>query len=328
MREKVRIRYFIAGVSQSLIGLFSHWLYHSYSIWLFTFSDLKTILIPSTIFGIANSLAATSYGLPSLSLPPTLKSKLFYILLQQTPAVLVWVWINLLPFTINNQRDISAIAEDSVNKPWRPLPSKRMTSGQAKYTMLVFYAAAQTYSLLFSGGLRQSLGLLVLGTWYNNMGGADSNPLVRNLINALGYLCFISGALEVALGGGPLHFYSSQRLLLWLLVVAGIIISTVHTQDIYDQEGDAERGRRTVPLVIGDRAARWSIAVPMLVWGLFCPIFWNVHVIFASVSCALAWAVAARTLLFRNVRSDKRTFIIWNLWITTVYVMPLCARVA
>lgn len=135
--------------------------------------------------------------------------------------------------------------------------------------MLTFYVTAQVYSLLYGGGYRQSLGLVLLGTWYNNFGGSDQHPVVRNLISALGYLCFTSGALEAALGGTPLPFRTAPRLTRWLLVIAGIILSTVHAQDMYDQEGDAKRGRRTVPLVIGDAPARWTIAIPMLVWGGF-----------------------------------------------------------
>lgn len=123
-------------------------LYHAHSFWLFTFSGLKTIVVPSTVFGISNSFAAMKYGLQ----PPVSPSTISHIL-----TALFWVWINYIPFAINNERDASAIAEDMINKPWRPLPSKRISPGQAKGLMLALYLIAQAHSLLFSGGYRQSV---------------------------------------------------------------------------------------------------------------------------------------------------------------------------
>lgn len=307
-------------ISLSSRQMLHHVLYHAYNLWLFVFSDLKTIVIPSTVFGTCNAIAASNYGLAvpahtGLSAPHTS---------QQILRTLFWVLMNLFPFSINNQRDPSAVAEDAINKPWRPIPSNRISDKQAKPLMLFLYIAAQVYSLVHSGGYRQSLGLVVLGTWYNNMGGADTNPLIRNLINALGYLCFITGAMEVALGfHTPLS--PTKQLSQWLLVIAGIILSTVHAQDMYDQKGDAERGRKTVPIVIGDAAARWTIAVPMLGWGVLCPAFWHAHAVIYALSCVLAASVAVRTLLFRSVESDKATFRIWNCWVALVFVMPLWA---
>lgn len=292
--------------------------YHVYNLWLFIFSDLKTIIIPSTIFDTCNAIAAQNYG---LALPPDADVSVRYIL-SQILRTLLWVLINILPFTINNQRDPSAVAEDRINKPWRPFPSHRISDRQAKCLMLFLYIAAQIYSLLYSGGYRQSLSLLILGTWYNNLDGADGHPLIRNLINALGYLCFISGAMDVALGPQvPLH--PTRHLVQWLLIIAAIILSTVHLQDMYDQKGDSERGRKTVPLVIGDTAARWTIAIPMLGWGPLCPAFWHVNASVFGLSCFLACIIAGRTLLFRSVEGDRTTFRIWNCWVALLFVMPL-----
>lgn len=292
--------------------------YHAYNMWLFIFSDLKTIVIPSTIFGTCNAIAARNYG---LELPTDAELSVRHILVQ-TLQSLFWVLINILPFTINNQRDPSAVAEDAINKPWRPFPSHRITPRQAKCLMLSLYVAAQAYSLLYSGGHRQSLGLVVLGTWYNNLGGADCNPLIRNLINALGYLCFICGSMEVALGSQvPLH--PTRHLVQWLLIIAAVILSTVHLQDMYDQEGDRKRGRKTVPIVIGDTAARRTIAIPMLAWGALCPAFWHASVTVFGISCALACTIAMRTMLSRSVQSDQTTFKIWNCWVALLFVMPL-----
>lgn len=298
---------------------FSNTIFLGYTLWLFTFSDLKTIVIPSTIFGITNSLAASRHHiLPIESVHHT-------YLLCRSPLVLLWVWINLVPFTIGNQMTASSVAEDTINKPWRPLPSRRLSSSHARIMVLLFYVVAQMFNIYTRCGIRQGLGLFLLGVWYNNLGGADHHPLVRNAINALGYVCFTSGAMEAALGI-PLPLSTSPRLIEWLGVIAGIIMTTVHVHDMCDQEGDALRDRRTLPLVIGDMPARWVIAFWMLVWGICCPMFWGTIFAAQVSSLVLAISVGLRTLLYRDVSSDKVTCLIWNIWMSFVYFLPLCTR--
>jgi hypothetical protein len=116
-------------------------------LWLFTFSDIKTIIIPSSLFGICNAPSAHQYGISvsrSIDMP--------YLLLR-LPLILAWTWVNLLPFTISNQRTGPAVAEDAINKSWRPLPSGRMSPDTARTVMFLMYICAQLFSALISGGL-------------------------------------------------------------------------------------------------------------------------------------------------------------------------------
>lgn len=111
--------------------------------------------------------------------------------------------MNLLPFAIGNQKSSDAIEEDKINKPWRTPPSGRMTTQQAGRLMLITYLVALGLSSM-TGGLKQSVvALVILGTWYNNFAGADSSCLPRNLINALGYTCFISSGRHGSRPRGP-----------------------------------------------------------------------------------------------------------------------------
>lgn len=292
--------------------------FHCHSVWLFTSSDLKTVVGPSFVFGATNALARVKKG---LEYP---KETLGTEMLHRLPLVLLWIWVNLLPFTINNQKTPDAIKEDEMNKPWRTLPSRpgRMTPRQAEGLMLVLYPLAVGLSWL-TGGVRQSVGLIVLSTWYNNFGGGDTNFFVRNLMNACVYVCFTSSAIEVTLGFPvPLE----TRIVRWFGVVAAIILTTVHLQDMYDQIGDSLRGRKTVPLIIGDVPARWTIAIVMVFWGGFCPCYWNGRPAVAASSHLLASTVAARSLLFKTVEGDRLTFKIWNAWMMLVFVSPLKGR--
>lgn len=54
-------------------------------------------------------------------------------------------------------------------------------------------------------------------------------------------------------------------------VIGAVVVTTVQSQDMYDQAGDKIRARRTFPLVICDWSSRTSIAVSMAFWPLIGP---------------------------------------------------------
>lgn len=53
--------------------------------------------------------------------------------------------------------------------------------------MLGLYPAAIIFSFCF-GGLSQYMVPIFLGLWYNDLSGADKSPIIRNFINACGFL--------------------------------------------------------------------------------------------------------------------------------------------
>lgn len=297
-----------------------------HSIWLFTYSDLKTIIATSFGFGLLTSLGAASFGIDP--------APAWSICFQRVPLVLLWAWINLLPFTIDNQRQPEAIMEDSLNKPWRTMPSKRMTPEHAQVVMFILYALALGTSIRV-GGLAQCITLIGLGFWYNDARGADVSCILRNLINGLGFMCYTSGAVQLELGPSQWQaFIRTDGLgLPWLAIIGAIVFTTVQTQDLYDQAGDSARGRKTLPLVIGDASARWVTAAFMVFWGIVSPCYWGwlqtgqSGVLFwgGVYMAALACIIAGRTLTLRSVPADKKTFLLWNLWLVSQYALPLCA---
>lgn len=94
--------------------------FHLYSIYLFTFSDLKTIIWPTSVFGMLNSLAASVFELPSIPIMVGVFHRALFVGL--------WVWINLLPFLIDNHRQLASVGENFLNKPRRPMPTKKISS--------------------------------------------------------------------------------------------------------------------------------------------------------------------------------------------------------
>ena len=287
------------------------WIFHIRSIWLFTFSDIKTIIGPKTVFCVMIALSAHAFDLDAAS-------EAIWTF-RRVLLVALWTWINLLPFAIDNQRQPAAIAEDKLNKPWRPIASNRLTQKQASVIMFMLYPIAGLTSW-YAGGIRQCIALMVLGYWYNDCGGADTSCVIRNLINACGFICYSSGAMEVALGY-PLPW--QPQLAHWFFIIGAVITTTVQTQDFYDQAGDKLRGRQTVPLVAGDAPARWMTVILMGFWCIICPLYWNLHYAIGIIFTSLGSLIILRCLTKRSVSDDKKTFRLWNVWVVFMYSLPL-----
>ncbi|PMD55287.1 uncharacterized protein K444DRAFT_655319 [Hyaloscypha bicolor E] len=272
-------------------------MFHLKYIWLFTFNDLKTIVVPETALGIITAISAPAFGIP-------VSAALSYSsILRRTPVVTFWVWVNLLPMTIDNQRRPSSILEDGLNKPWRPMPSNRLTPRQAKSLMLALYPIAVLTSFVF-GGFRPCISLMLLGCWYNGFGGSDVSWISRNFLNACGFVCYAAGATE-------------------FLIIWAIVLTTVQTQDMGDQAADALRGRKTLPLVFGDSRSRTITCFPIALWSSGCPWYWQSAVL-AYLPCLTPGAIIMlRTLTKRSAEDDNATWKLWNFWLVILYNLPL-----
>lgn len=292
-------------VHRSLRHAFDSTLYHLNTIWLFPVNDIKTVVGPSTLFAVLHRFGRSSFNL-KIQQDHSISETILLVL-----AVLGWTWINLLAFTIDNQRQPNAVEEDKLNKPWRPLPSNRLSNDMATTLLFVAYPLAIVVGDLL-GAPARTIGLLFFGVWYNDFKGAETNWLIRNFLNACGIMLFNSGALQILLQQPVLD---NPILHAWLAIIGCIILTTIHIQDMYDQVGDAQCNRKTIPLVIGDKAARWTIAIPVLCWSLFCPMFWSLSIVGYIVPLALGGLVARRTLTKTGVKQDKTTS---KLWISTL----------
>lgn len=285
--------------------------YHTTTLWLFTVNDLKTMVFPSTAFAFFAS-SSTEGGTT-------------FSFLDRVPHILLWTWINLLAFTVNNQRTQSAIMEDKFNKPWRPIPSGRLSPFRANIIGNLAYPIAQLVSVVLGGGLAQSAVLSILGYAYNELGGGgDCGPIVRNILNAAGFTSFASGALDVATGGGTAG--TSPTMVAWLGITSAVVSTTVHAQDMYDTVGDAAAKRRTVPLVFGDKQARVSIAGAVMFWSAVCPYYWDTGISGLVLPTVLGIGVAWRTLCRTSPPDDRATFRIYNVWLVGIYSLPAMAQ--
>ena len=283
-----------------------------YTLWLFNRSDLKTVVFPQMAFGVFSALSGTRLTTNAAPTIPEVAARL--------PRLAFWVWSNLLLETIANQRLPSSVIEDSVNKPWRPLPSARLTPLQARRLLVAMFPLVSIASF-FLGGLQETMALQAFSFIYNDLDGANRSFIIRNILNAGGIACFSIGASKVATGY-PRHTIN-QRAYIWTVLLSTVISSTVHTQDLADMEGDRRRARRTIPLLYGEDVARWSIAVMVTSWSILCPLFWRSNVFGCFLTLGVGCCLSVCVTRFRNIRADEIAWQSWCAWMMVLYSLPL-----
>src|ERR1044071_5325304 len=77
------------------------------------------------------------------------------------------------------------------------------------------------------------------------------------------------GSLRVAVGQPDASLTPSAWG--WLAMVSAVIFTTMQAQDMKDQAGDKVSDRHTMPSVLGDEVARWTIVIPVAAWLFIYP---------------------------------------------------------
>lgn len=112
---------------------------------------------------------------------------------------MLWLWVHVLQLGLANQTLPHAIAEDAINKPDRPLPSRRISLQTARALRWIMIPLCLLLSAAY--GPRTMLASFAASLFmlaYNEGGGAGSHWLVRNALNAVGYAVAEAGATLVA----------------------------------------------------------------------------------------------------------------------------------
>lgn len=287
--------------------------FHVRTLFLFTVSEHKTIVYPWAAFGIFGALSGSAMTTNSA---PDLGS-----IAVRAPQTTLWMWLVILVFTIANQRLEDSILEDSINKPWRPMPTQRLTVPQAR-TLLLCAIPVVYFATLLLGARDQALMGMLLTWMYNDLKGSDGDYVVRNLINALGLVTWSIGATQVACGTAG-HTLNSTGWY-WLLTVGLIIFTTLQIQDFRDQAGDRKKGRRTAQIVWGDNLMRWVTASIIVFWSLASPAWWMLGVESYLLPVAIGGLMAGRLLAWRDALTDEKTWKLWGLWMASLFALPLC----
>ncbi|PBK63902.1 hypothetical protein ARMSODRAFT_941729 [Armillaria solidipes] len=272
--------------------------HHLETLYLFTRSDYKTIFFPVLIFCLAVS---DEFSLSSFL------------------WTIIWLWFQLLQANVSNQT-YSGL-EDKMNKPWRPLPSGRVTPGQARifrWCLTVFCLGLSSLRgrvVLFS-----SAGLTLVEILHDDI-GLSGNLILKNLCNVGGYTTFELGASACFSSAGTL-----DRTSVTALLCSGVIIfTTISAQDFADVEGDRLSGRRTFPIVAPE-GSRYYILMTILFWSVSLINVWNLGPASGSLFFTLGAYVGFRFFRFRDKQSDSSNYIWYNIWLVAAHTLPCNTR--
>ncbi|KAJ3557578.1 hypothetical protein NM688_g1400 [Phlebia brevispora] len=268
---------------------------HSYTLFLFTKSDIKTTLIPITLFATAAA-------------PDFVGSNL--------PQAIFWLWLHLLQFDVSNQS--MSPEEDEQNKRWRPLPSKRLTLRQARILRWLLVPVCLAVSCLYSLPIiYASISLISFTVIYNELSG-HSHWLVRNVVNACGAASFEVGTTLLA---SQKYDALDSVAVLSILLSAGINATTIQAQDFKDVHGDRAIGRRTLPIILPG-IARYTILAGLTTWSVGLAWIWKLDWATAFVFLSIAGIVASRFQFLTSVREDQVSYYWYNVWLSFAHALP------
>jgi len=285
---------------------------------------------------LLRSNAGTTLGgflfaiLPRLLLPPMTLYPAFHLILKICILSIGFQY----SLDIVNQR--TGVAEDSVNKPYRPIPSGLITLRGADARWIIAWIAFPLLSYLLSG-YEVALWAIV---WQAEVGFCyvwpkPNNPVVRNLFTGVATFLIISLVNAVVVERHP-DRYMPLVLRAALAGWAGLVIQI---QEFHDVEGDRIAGKRTLPLVLGEakvwlmrQATCWVFFIThalFLLWGLVLAesSTWPRSICAAgAMQVVLGVAVGLRVIWSDSMEIDRQTYFYWLtllFWMMIVYISLL-----
>ncbi|KAI0311110.1 UbiA prenyltransferase family [Amylostereum chailletii] len=266
-----------------------------YTTFLFTKSDIKTMVIPISFFAVAAAPILTW---------------------SRLPHVIFWIWCMAFQFTLSNQT--LSPEEDAINKSDRPIPSGRISLDNAIrlrwLSIPICLLLSACYSLETIYGCA---GVIILTMLYDDRQWS-TRWWFKNGLNGLGYASFELGATLIA---GANRHALDRTAVRAVLASAGVIATTIHAQDFKDEDGDRAVGRRTIPILYPS-FSRWSIGVTLLAWSALLSYVWALDAYMTVAFVSLAAMIGVRFYTLRTVPEDQITYYWYNVWLSMVHILP------
>ncbi|KAF8185575.1 UbiA prenyltransferase family-domain-containing protein [Mycena galopus ATCC 62051] len=269
-------------------------IHHEFLVfWDFTWRDWSASLIPGMMY--------TTAALRSLN-PAPATSQMVYNLVCSFCYFLLYIY----SFDIANQ--INGVAEDSFNKPDRPLSSGRV-SVHGAYIRCEPWNCSHSITAAW-GVLPWGVLWVVIVTVYTSFYGGDKHWFTKNLVfMSVGSLCLLHASWGLV---APL----TSKEWRWAVALSGVFGVVANVQDMRDVVGDRVAGRRTLPIVLGDRNFRRFmvaviIAVPFFCWRLEFFQTSRFTVRYAAVALAFSmFYMAFRVFRGCTKKYDHQTYMI------------------
>ena len=173
-----------------------------------------------------------------------------------------WLAVTTTVYLVNG---ISDVPEDSVNGSSRPIASGALPLRMAAKVAGMTAATAVVGAALVGNGWTVLFTLAMLGLgWAYSMGHKPLKMHMTGFLGAVvagGMLTYLAGWSSV--GGAEIHLdliLFGAAMSLWMGLGGA-------TKDLPDLEGDRLAGRRSWPVVLGDRRARLAMAIAAVATG-------------------------------------------------------------
>ncbi len=265
-----------------------------YIYWQFNRYDISSAVIPGLLF----SLAAwhSTYTLKNLG--------------EALACGISYFFLYSHVFCISNQ--IAGLNEDRLNKPDRPLVrgiiSLRGAWVRWAIAMLLFVLLGWWLRVLEWALLWQLV--LVL----HNQAAWAKHWCTKNLAMGLGIMAQLAAGWQMV---APLI----PQAWVWIIFPALVMLTHVSIQDLRDMAGDRVVGRRTFPLIFGEKFSRYFLAIGFMLLPLAT---YQVLIVPAglgghTLACYLLMAtlnvvIAVRVLCMQSPQADHRSYMLFTYW--------------
>lgn len=110
--------------------------------------------------------------------------------------IVFWIWLHVLQCALSNQT--SSPEEDALNKPYRPIPSGRISQQDARLLRWFCIIPCLVLSSFYSVAVFKASAWLSIFIYIYNELSYNAHWLSRNLLNGAGLACFEIGATLIA----------------------------------------------------------------------------------------------------------------------------------
>ncbi|AFU04702.1 UbiA prenyltransferase [Nocardia brasiliensis ATCC 700358] len=214
----------------------------------------------------------------------------------------------LFLYTWDSSNQVRSRAEDSINKPYRPLPTGLATPRG----MLTRYILAAALLVSFSLPLNiwlWSTGWLI-ATFFNHLIARPRDYIWTKVpTNCLAFFCMTAAAWRLS---GPIDSTGWR----WLCLMTIFTCLPQIFEDLRDIHGDAAVGRRTPVAIFGQLPVRLFFFTMVAATPVVMHIYlWQdatssrtTLMVCDVMVASFSWTTAIRALALRSVRSDAITF--------------------
>lgn len=233
---------------------------------------------------------------------------------------LFFIWLQIYSVTLAEQ--LVSAEEDRLNKPWRPLASGLVTYTSHR-TRCILIATCYVFSSILAG-VEWCCVTVIVASFLHGQLGFSRLWWAKNILPSIGLLAMVSAQWQIV---APLDRITCR----WIIGMFVLMIVVFHLQDLRDVKGDQATGRKTLPIVLGDRWTRITLALTFLIMPLADYVLmdivrfsWEMYTCLI-VTTLLCWVIAVRVLTRHGSTEDQLTWRYWEYWYNLMFIsMIIC----